>query len=194
MYPILNNPESLPWYCTGSKSVDKDHEHIVTGDLHVIFNIKLRKTFCKAPKFKESKYIHFEKSKTYIVEGIDDSSNTISKMSLLEWKSTIIKQTYNKIAQLKIKSTFSKASPNSLGNYITRKTLADLHQNCIVVPVEEANKNVAIIGKIFYALTLMKELGVTIVNCNNNNTYEMINIINVNGIIDKRTRIDIGYV
>ena len=194
MYPILNNPESLPWYCTGSKSVDKDHEHIVTGDLHVIFNIKLRKTFCKAPKFKESKYIHFEKSKTYIVEGIDDSSNTISKISLLEWKSTIIKQIYNKISQLKIKLTFSKASPNSLENYIIRKTLADLHQNCIVLPVEEASNNVAIIGKIFYALTLMKELGVTIVKSNNNKAYEMINTINVNDIIDKHTRTDIGYV
>ena len=80
-----------------------------------------------------AKSTDFEKAKTSIVEGVHDSINTwftkkgISKISLLEWKTTEIKQIDNDIVQLKNKSAFYKASTNSPGNHQFRKTLANLH-------------------------------------------------------------------
>ena len=55
--------------------VDKYHGHIVTDDLRIISDIKLRQIFCKGPKFKESECTDFEKYQTSFVEGIDDCIN-----------------------------------------------------------------------------------------------------------------------
>ena len=49
-------------------------------------------------------------------------------------------------------------------------------------------RNVAIICKRFYALTMMKELGVTTGNNNNSKTYKMINITNEDDVLNKHTR------
>ena len=67
--------------------------------------------------------------------------------------------------------------------------MAGLHQSCIVLSVDKASDNVAIIFKRFYPLTLIKQLGVTIVNSISNETYDMINTTNENDIIDKHTRL-----
>ena len=66
--------------------------------------------------------------------------------------------------------------------------MTDLHQNCIILSVDKASDNVAIIFKRFYAITLLKELGITIGNSNTNETYEMINTTSEHDIIDKHTR------
>ena len=63
------------------------------------------------------------------------------------------------------------------------ETLADLHQNYVVLPIDKASQNVAIIGKLFYASTLTKELDIAISNSIDNKTYEMINTGNANDII-----------
>ena len=54
--------------------------------------------------------------------------------------------------------------------------------------IDKASDNVAITCQICHALTLTKELGVTIGNSNTNKTYEMINTTNENHIIDKHAR------
>ena len=92
-----------------------------------------------------------------------------------------------KLKKKKNQSTCHKASRNSLGNHQIRKMLLYLYLNRIVVPIDKANGNKAIIYKRFYALTLMKELGVTIGNRNNNKTWKMINTTNENDIVDKQT-------
>lgn len=68
------------------------------------------------------------------------------------------------------------------------KTLANLHQNYIVVPFDKASGNVAIICKKVFAFTLTKGLGFIIGNSNNKKTDEMINTINENDIVDKHTK------
>ena len=68
------------------------------------------------------------------------------------------------------------------------ETLADLHQNYVVLPIDKASQNVAIIGKLFYASTLTKALDITISNSIDNKTYEMINTANANDIIDNHSR------
>ena len=40
---ILNNMNNLPCNCTTSPFTDPNHRHIVTGDIHIVQNNKLRK-------------------------------------------------------------------------------------------------------------------------------------------------------
>ena len=47
----------------GSGIADKDHRHIVTGDLQNVGNNKLRKLFIKGPKYKETNSISQGKAK-----------------------------------------------------------------------------------------------------------------------------------
>ena len=47
--------------CAGSGFIDKDHRHIVTGDLQIVGNNKLRKVFTKGPKHKKPTIFHQEK-------------------------------------------------------------------------------------------------------------------------------------
>ena len=68
------------------------------------------------------------------------------------------------------------------------QTLADLHQKYVVLPIDKVIQNVAIIGKIFYASTLTKELDIAISNSIDNKTYEMINTANTNDIMDNHSR------
>lgn len=68
------------------------------------------------------------------------------------------------------------------------QTLADLHQNYVVLPIDKVIQNVAIIGKIFYASTLTKELDIAISNSIDNKNYEMINTANTNDIMDNHSR------
>ena len=102
-----------------------------------------------------------------------------------------------KLEKKKNQSACHKASTYFLGNHQIRKILLYLYLNRTVAPIDKANGNMAIICKRFYkifynnksinALTLMKELGVTIGNRNNNKTCKMINTTNENDIVDKQT-------
>ena len=51
---ILDNTNNLPCNCTTSPFTDPNHGHIVTGDISITQNKKLRKLLCKGPKYSET--------------------------------------------------------------------------------------------------------------------------------------------
>ena len=73
---ILETPQNLPRNCKGSEYVYKDYGNMITIDLSITSNIKLLEMLCKCPKFGEKKCTDFKKSKTIILDGIDDCINT----------------------------------------------------------------------------------------------------------------------
>ena len=62
--------------------------------------------------------------------------------------------------------------------------LKELHSNFVFVPIDKA-ANVAIICKGLYTLVMMKELGSNSRNNDNNGTYEKINSIMKNHLINE---------
>ena len=60
-----------PCSCAGSRFIDKDHGHILKGDLHIIKSNFLRKLICKRPKYRESKTVDFTLAKDNILDGTD---------------------------------------------------------------------------------------------------------------------------
>ena len=64
--------DDLP-QCECSQSVFKDpvHNHVVTGDLRIIRNKKLRKLISKGPNFREKKFMNYKKCLNAIEFAID---------------------------------------------------------------------------------------------------------------------------
>ena len=69
---FAQNNSILPCSCEDSDFIDKDHQNILTGDLLIIKNSKLRKLFAKGPKHMVKNTISWEEAKTSIMAGLDD--------------------------------------------------------------------------------------------------------------------------
>jgi len=58
--------DSTPCECESSTFCDPHHKHIITGDLRLIENTKLRKLLTKGPNYREPCSINFSKALTEI--------------------------------------------------------------------------------------------------------------------------------
>ena len=63
---FLNDRGTIPCECSNSNFKDSFHNHVISGDLSIIDDIKLRELFQKGPQFREPVTIDFEKSKNEI--------------------------------------------------------------------------------------------------------------------------------
>ena len=178
---ILHNPNSLPCQCTNSPFIDKDHGHILTGNLSIVKNNKLRKILSKGPKFRETRGLNFYKAKESITEGINDciknwcAKKNSNKALLQEWKHKVLELVDERIKAINTGSG-SQSFNNNLKDMHIKSSLQELQRDYIITPIDKANGNIAFTCKRFYALTLLKELGI---EPNNNvstsDTYNMIN-------------------
>ena len=68
---FLQDDTTLPCNCANSPFADKHHNHIITGDLKIVENNKLRKLLSKGPNHREPVAIDFDKAKEEILSGIE---------------------------------------------------------------------------------------------------------------------------
>ena len=68
-------------------------------------------------------------------------------------------------------TTFKYTHSSSFPDLHVRKALQDLHNNFVINTIDKANGNAAVICKRFYALALIKELGLNKTN-NGHKTYK----------------------
>ena len=173
---FLNDNTILPCNCAGSEFIDDYHQHILTGNLKIIKNDKLRLLFRKGPKFRETKPINWDKARTNILVGINKCiSDWCSKHGhhenvFNEWKSKITESIDSRINILSEKITSPK---NKLlcQDQTAMQHLKDLHNHYVITPIDKASGNVAIICKRFYARVLIKELELDKPNGAVKNTY-----------------------
>ena len=158
--------ENLPSCdCTNSEFCNPHHKHIVTGDLRLITNSKLRKLLSKGPNYREPKMLNYRKCKLSIESSLTAAIDTLAEKynvpvnSLLAWKNKILELVENRIRSLKSKKVPSVVKP-LLRDDAVKNALADLHNKFVVVPIDKASNNVAIICKRFYIQKLLDEVGV----------------------------------
>ena len=73
----------FPCSCSDSEYCDPHHGHVVTGDLRIIENPKLRKLFSKGPNYRENKTINYNVCLKEINAALDIcASNMASKYQL----------------------------------------------------------------------------------------------------------------
>ena len=51
---------------------EHNHGHIVTGDLRIVKDVRLRKLLSKGPNFREHRSINFKKCKDEIIKALDN--------------------------------------------------------------------------------------------------------------------------
>ena len=151
--------------CDSSSFSDPHHKHIVTGDLRIIENSKLRKLLSKGPSFRESKTINYSKCKTSIETALDlfilklVSKSGFVETDLKEWKEKVIRLVSEKIRTLKSLKVPQQTKP-VLDDPDVQQYLKDLHDKFVLVPIDKASNNIAIICKRFYICRILEELGI----------------------------------
>ena len=154
----------FPCSCSESTFCDPHHGHIVTGDLRIVENAKLRKLFSKGPNFRENKTINYSKCIKEIELSLHNCAcNLASKYNLDistfdNWISTVKRKVADKIRILKANKTPQQTKPVLKDENVLRY-LAEFHHNYVIVPIDKAANNIAIICKRFYVMRLLKEVG-----------------------------------
>ena len=57
--------------CKESKFCYEPHDHVITGDLRVIENVRLRELVAKGPKYREPNRVNWKATETMFLESID---------------------------------------------------------------------------------------------------------------------------
>ena len=65
----LFNPQTCQ--CKESKFCYEPHGHVITGDLRVIENARLRELVAKRPKYREPNRVNWKATETMFLESID---------------------------------------------------------------------------------------------------------------------------
>ena len=151
--------------CHSSNFVDKDHGHVITGDLKIIKNSKLRKLFTKRPNFREPQPMNLKKCLEAVNFSIDDCIERLSKKTKLppnsfhNWKNHIINKVKLKIDSLGYQQ--HNRSKQVLSQTEVLEELNNLQDQYVIVPIDKASNNFAFICKQFYISKIIDELGLS---------------------------------
>ena len=168
----------FPCTCKESSHSDPHHGHVVTGDLRIIENSKLRKLFSKGPNYRENKTINYNKCKIEIYKAVDACASKMAVKYNLNieafdrWKSKVKEKVAEKVHKLKISRRPQPTKP-ILKDEDALIYLKDLQSKYVIVPIDKAANNISIICKRFYVMRLLKEVGAL---GNPDPTYEISNI------------------
>ena len=146
---------------------NEPHGHVITGDLRVIENAKLRELVAKGPKYREPNGVNWKATETMFLESIDLYAKNWSKREQVELK--YLDQLKELVADRISTLTEHFKSPKCkvLDQPDVKDTLDKLHANYVLVPADKAANDVIIVCKKYYIDTLVKELGISNVNINN---------------------------
>ena len=153
-----------PCLCSESRFCDPHHQHIVTGDLRIVENQKLRKLLTKGPNYREPKTINFSKCQIEIEKSVVECASALAAKYKLpirsfdNWVSSIKSKTLDKIRCLKSKIV-PQQTKAVLDNEEVKGYLSQFLDKYVIVPIDKAANNIAIICKRFYVFRLLQEIG-----------------------------------
>ena len=128
--------------CKKSKFCYEPHGHVITGDLRVIENTKLRELVAKGPKYREPNRVNWKATETMFLDSIDLYAKNWSKREqvelkyLSEWKDQLKELVTDRISNLK--GHFKSPKCKVLDQPDVKDTLHKLHPNYVLVPADKA--------------------------------------------------------
>ena len=178
---FVNDNTSIKCSCKefNSTFINDHFGHIITGDLNVVDNFKLRNILFKGPKYREPVEIDWKEARDQIKLGLEEyldkfsNDKGLDKSCFSEWISTVLTLVDDKITLLKNKIK-TKPIKSIFKDYAVKKQLNHLKESFVIVPIDKATNNIAFICKHFYAKVLVKELDFSNPNNCDNSTYHQI--------------------
>ena len=145
--------------CHQSAFTDQNHGNIVTGDLRFIDNSDFRRLLSKGPNYREPRSISWKKCRENILIGVDVCAGNMGDghngVDLTSWKEKIMERVDAKIISLKQKITPRMTNPILKRDHV-QAYLDNLHKNFVLVPIDKAANNIAIICKKYYVEVIFK--------------------------------------
>ena len=173
-HQFQNNPS--PCECNTSSHLYQPYGHVITGDLSIIPNSKLRNLIAKGQKYREPCKVDWDKNLSLLCEAVDQYALQWAKWEIVElsvlssWKEIVKDQIEECIS--KPKQNFKQPTGKVLQNVDVKACLSDLHNKYVFVTADKAPNKIIIICKRYHIETLIKELGLD--NCSTptgNSTY-----------------------
>ena len=168
-----NNPSQCE--CNTSSQLYQSYGHVITGDLSIIPNSKLRARIARGPKYREPCKVDWNKNLSLLCEAVDQYALQWAKREMVELS---VLSSWKEVVKGQIEECISKPKQNfrqptgKVQNADVKACLSDLRNKYIFVSADKAPNNVIITCKRYYIKTLIKELGLD--NCSTptgNSTY-----------------------
>ena len=160
---VISDPNHEHFVCNcksyPGEYIDTSHGHIVTGDMNIVDNIPLKNLLNKGLGYHDQQAPNKEEALKAIKAGLDSYISFVSSTlstpikAFIGWKNEILRQVNNKLVSVK-----SYEYNNILSQKDVKKALGTLHKDFVLVPVDKASKNIAIICKKYYIDVLNEEI------------------------------------
>ena len=128
-----NNPTQCE--CNTSSHLYQPYGHVITGDLSIIPNSKLRDLIAKGPKYREPCKVDWDKNLSLLCEAVDQYALQWTKREMVElsvlssWKEMVKGQIEERIS--KLKQNFKQPTGKVLQNADVKACLSDLHSKYV---------------------------------------------------------------
>ena len=148
--------------CSSSTYLYSPAENVVTGNLNIVENLKLRDILSKDPKYREPITFSWKYNFKLVMDSVEDYARRWARQeeveldSLSEWIKSIRHLLKRRMYMAgrsinnKPKSVFSDTD--------VTEHLADLHNRYVIVPADKASNNVVFVCKTYYFECLQREL------------------------------------
>lgn len=150
--------------CANSSFCDPHHGHIVSGDLRIIKNRKLRMLLSKGPSYREPMNINWDKFVKDLKISLDICVSkwayhgNVDSSQFDCWIDEVLKEVNSKIQ--KLRTHRNRRRKSILHSPSVLRYLTELQKRFVFVPTDKAGKNIAIVCKRFYILKSLQELGI----------------------------------
>ena len=151
----INEPLNNHCACKQSNFLYQPLGHVITRDLRVIKNKKLRKLIAKGPNYREQNNIDWDLCHKLCMDGINKyrkrwaNREKVALSVLNEWTCHVKEAVSNRIRQLRLRPQKTRKR-QFLSDRKCKQALADLHELYVLVPADKAGNNVVIVCKQYY--------------------------------------------
>ena len=170
---LSQNP--LPCTGPGSEFMYAPGGHVVTGDLSIVQNEKLRDLLRKGPKFREPVSLSWHQNFDFIMDACEVYARQWAKKedveldTLSEWIESIGEVIKRRLRRLK--HSVNTRSRSIFRDLDVVRELSRLHKNFVIVPADSASNNYTFVCKRHYVDILIEELGLH--SLPGNHTYHL---------------------
>ena len=146
--------------------------HVITGDLRIVRDVKLRELLRKGPNYREQNNINWEVNVRHCKAAISKYRKKWAKKAcvdhrvLRDWEKTVHECIEKRVKTLKSKH-INKRKKHILKTRIHKNHLDQLHKKYVLVPADKAANNVIVVCRKYYLDVILRELNTT-------STYEKV--------------------